>query len=191
MAEDRDETWLNEVNTFVKLSPEFEQAVFVRYRDHVMYNRSSALLMQPQTREAIGWLVYEAERYIIISWDRDADPPTLRGGDPKASGLVLLKSDIVSYKKLSPNQQRSSELNLKSPQSIQKTSMRSDHRSEKLAKQKTPKGEPKLDNANRYFSPRYLKKPPPLHRRTKKSQPAPHIRRRPSHYLHKLNRLET
>jgi hypothetical protein len=116
MAEDSGEAWLDEVSTFVRLSTEFEEAVFVRYRDHVMYNRSSAIVMQPQTRETIGWLVYEAEGYIIISWDRDADPPTLRGGDPKASGLVLLKSDIVSYKKLSPGQQRSSELNLKSTQ---------------------------------------------------------------------------
>jgi hypothetical protein len=119
MSEPTDEELFSET-TFVRLDPTFEKVVFVRYLDHVMYNRSSALLMQPQTREAIGWLVYEAEGYIIISWDRDADPPTLRGGDPKASGLVLLKSDIVSYKKLSPGQQRSSELNLKSKQSIQK-----------------------------------------------------------------------
>jgi len=51
--------------------------------------------MGPQTREAIGWLVYDCDLYLILSWDRDAGPPTLKGGDPKASGLVLLKSDIV------------------------------------------------------------------------------------------------
>ena len=48
-------------------------------------------MMQPQTREAVGWLIYDCERYIILTWDRDADPPTLHGGDPKASGLVLAK----------------------------------------------------------------------------------------------------
>ncbi len=48
-------------------------------------------MMQPQIREAVGWLVYECELYIIVSWDRDAGPPTLHGGDPKASGLVLAK----------------------------------------------------------------------------------------------------
>jgi hypothetical protein len=114
MAEDNDEAWLNEVDTLVLLSPEFEKAVFVRYRDHVMYNRATAALMQPQTREAIGWLIHEAKTYIIISWDRDAGPPTLHGGDPKASGLVLLKSDIISYKKLCPDNRRICELNLKS-----------------------------------------------------------------------------
>ena len=77
-----------------------QQLIFVRYRDHVLYNRSSALMMKPQIREAVGWLVYDCELYIILAWDRDADPPTLHGGDPKASGLVLLKSDILELQKL-------------------------------------------------------------------------------------------
>jgi hypothetical protein len=37
---------------------------------------------------------------VTLTWDRDAEPPTLKGGDPKASGLVLLKSDILEFKKL-------------------------------------------------------------------------------------------
>ena len=74
--------------------------IFVRYVDHVLYNRTSALAMQPQIREAIGWLVYECEQYVTMAWDHDAEPPTLHGGDPKASGLVLLKSDILELKKL-------------------------------------------------------------------------------------------
>jgi hypothetical protein len=71
--------------------------------------------MQPQVREAVGWLVYEAENYIIISYDRDAGPPTLHGGDPKASGLVLLNSDILRMVSFSP------ELNLKSKHDKQET----------------------------------------------------------------------
>lgn len=74
--------------------------IYVRYLDHVMFNRSSASFMKPQVREAVGWLVYECEEYVTLSWDRDADPPTLRGGDLKASGLVLLKSDILALKRL-------------------------------------------------------------------------------------------
>ncbi|NLF88074.1 hypothetical protein GX563_04540 [Candidatus Bathyarchaeota archaeon] len=77
-----------------------QQFTYVRYQDHVLYNRSSAMSMQPQVREAVGWLVYEAEKYIILSWDRDAAPPTLHGGDPKASGLVLLRSDIIEFRRL-------------------------------------------------------------------------------------------
>jgi hypothetical protein len=75
--------------------------IFVRYLDHVIYNRTSALSMKPQKREAVGWLIYDCEEYIVFSWDRDADPPTLRGGDPKGSGLVLLKSDILMLESLS------------------------------------------------------------------------------------------
>jgi hypothetical protein len=77
-----------------------KELVFVRYADHVLYNRASALAMQPQIREAIGWLVYECDNYITLCWDRDAKPPTLHGGDAKASGLVLLKSDIIALEKL-------------------------------------------------------------------------------------------
>ena len=77
-----------------------QQLVFVRYIDHVLYNRSSALAMQPQVREAVGWLVYECDQYVTLSWDRDGGPPTLHGGDPKASGMVLLKSDIIALERL-------------------------------------------------------------------------------------------
>jgi hypothetical protein len=61
--------------------------------------------MKPQVREAVGWLVYECDQYVILTWDHDAEPPTLRGGDPKASGLVLLKTDILALKKLGTNAQ--------------------------------------------------------------------------------------
>ena len=77
-----------------------KELVFVRYADHVLYNRASALAMQPQIREAIGWLIYECNNYITLCWDHDAGPATLHGGDPKASGLVLLKSDITVLERL-------------------------------------------------------------------------------------------
>ncbi len=44
--------------------------------------------------------VYECEQYVTLSWDCDSGPPTLRGGDPKATGLVILKSDILEFKRL-------------------------------------------------------------------------------------------
>jgi hypothetical protein len=74
--------------------------VCIRYVDHVLYNRAIAVSMRPQIRKAVGWLVYECEQYIILTWDQDDEPPTLHGGDPKSSGLVLLKSDILDFQKL-------------------------------------------------------------------------------------------
>jgi len=74
--------------------------VYVRYRDHVLYHRSDPLSLAPAFRETMGWLVYDCADYIIVCWDRDAGPPTLRGGDPKASGLVILRTDIQEMKRL-------------------------------------------------------------------------------------------
>lgn len=77
-----------------------QSLVYVRYWDHVLYHRGDPLSFKPQVREAVGWLVYEAPEYIIVTWDRDAEPPTLKGGDPKASGLVLLRSAVLELKRL-------------------------------------------------------------------------------------------
>jgi hypothetical protein len=79
---------------------EFKGLIFVKYWDHVLFHRNSAFAMKPQVREAVGWLVYNCDQYITLTWDRDSEPPTLHGGDPKASGLVLLKSDILEMKKI-------------------------------------------------------------------------------------------
>jgi len=68
--------------------------VYVLYQDHVLYHRGDPTVMKPQTRECVGWLVYEELDYVIICWDRDAGAPTLKGGDPNASGLLILRSDI-------------------------------------------------------------------------------------------------
>ena len=98
------------------------ELVSVRYLDHVLYHRTSALSMKPQVREAVGWLVYECDQYVTLTWDHDSEPPTLRGGDPKASGLVLLKSDILELKKLGTQPQplqKTSNCHLNSPQPIQ------------------------------------------------------------------------
>ena len=97
---------------------EFKGVIFVRYLDHVLYNRSSALFMKPQVRKAIGWLIYECDQYITLTWDSDDEPPTLHAGDPKASGLVLLRSDILELKKLPL--QKISEWQLNSPDAIRK-----------------------------------------------------------------------
>ena len=74
--------------------------IYVRYRDHVLYHRSDPLTMAPQTRETVGWLVYECPDYLIVSWDKDAGPPTLTGNDSKASGLVILRDDILELRRV-------------------------------------------------------------------------------------------
>lgn len=95
--------------------------IIVRYADHVVYSRSSALTMKPQIRQAVGWLIYECEQYVTLAWDQDIQPPTLKGGDSKASGLVLLKTDILELKRLNASilpLQKNSEWQLNSSNSI-------------------------------------------------------------------------
>lgn len=77
-----------------------ERFVYVRYRDHVLYHRTNPGIVKPQIREAVGWLVYNCANYIVLCWDRSADPPTLKGGDPNASGLVIVHSDIIELQEL-------------------------------------------------------------------------------------------
>ncbi|MCL2477816.1 hypothetical protein [Candidatus Bathycorpusculum sp.] len=79
---------------------EFTGLVYVQYVDHVVFHRAVAEDMGPQIRETVGWLISETEVCVTICYDRDTAPPTLRGGDAKASGLVLLKSAILVLKKL-------------------------------------------------------------------------------------------
>ena len=120
------------------------QLIFVRYLDHVLYSRNSAVAMKPQKREAVGWLVYDCELYVILSWDRDAEPPTLHGGDPKASGLVLLKSDILDLQRLKVISQplpKNLELNLKSKHSIQGAEYAFRPSERKTQRAKSSKGE--------------------------------------------------
>jgi hypothetical protein len=74
--------------------------VHVAYRDHVHFHRASPLIMAPQLRECVGWLVYDCPDYIVVCWDRDAGPPTLKSGDPKASGLVILRGDVAKLETL-------------------------------------------------------------------------------------------
>ncbi len=74
--------------------------VHVVYRDHVSFRGTDPDLMMPQTRECVGWLINDSPDYVVVCFDRNADPPTLKGGDPKAGGLVILRSDLVKLEAL-------------------------------------------------------------------------------------------
>jgi len=46
----------------------------------------------------VGWLAHETKDYVVIVWDR----PAKRDGkiDPRESGLVILKSEIVKIEEI-------------------------------------------------------------------------------------------
>ena len=74
--------------------------VIVRYKDHLRFNHPHPEVLTPIVREALGWLVHNGDEYVIVSLDRNASPPTLKGGDPNVLGHVLLRTDILELRKL-------------------------------------------------------------------------------------------
>jgi hypothetical protein len=40
--------------------------IYIRYRDHVLYHRTQPEILGPQTRECVGWLIYDCTDYIIL-----------------------------------------------------------------------------------------------------------------------------
>ncbi len=80
--------------------PRVGDPVFVRYRDHVNFHRVAPDMVAPQTRRAVGMLRYACPEYVIVVWDEDDEPPKLKGADAKASGIVILKSDILELRRV-------------------------------------------------------------------------------------------
>ncbi len=74
--------------------------VHIRYKDHVLYHRMDPLILEPQVRECVGWLLRDERDFIVVAWDREAGPVSLNKGDAGASGLVILRSDILGLKSL-------------------------------------------------------------------------------------------
>lgn len=77
--------------------------VYVRYLDHVLFkDMDPAAYSNPFTRETIGWLAGENERAIQVVWERQIGGGATR---QKATGLVILKSDIIERKFLNDKEE--------------------------------------------------------------------------------------
>lgn len=74
--------------------------VYVRYLDHVLFKSVDPKLIKPGVCEAIGWLQKEDERAIWIVWWRPVNRLPHERPSPAASGLVILKSDILELRKI-------------------------------------------------------------------------------------------
>jgi len=68
-------------------------AVYIRYRDHVLYRNTPENLENVAERETIGWLTQENKELVCIQHDRTIE--NLEYASGTASGLVLLKSCIL------------------------------------------------------------------------------------------------
>jgi hypothetical protein len=84
-------------------TPHIGDLVVVKYWDHVAFRNSNPLSLAPEKRIRYGRLLFESSEspsYIILVSDESAEPPTLRGGDPKSEGIVILCSDLLELRRL-------------------------------------------------------------------------------------------
>lgn len=85
-------------------------AVYVRYKDHVLFKNLEQPIEKAIERETIGWLSKENNEIILVEHDRATPNNELCGG--QINGLVILKNCITEIRSLPL--QESSECNLNS-----------------------------------------------------------------------------
>ena len=76
--------------------------VLVRYRDHLLFRNLNTRYVEPVVRETVGWLIRETPEALLILWDRSVSPLPQGRMEPKASGLVLLRGDVISIRRIEP-----------------------------------------------------------------------------------------
>ena len=85
-------------------------AVYIRYKDRVLFKNIQQPIEKAIERETIGWLSKENSEIILVEHDRTT--PNIKLGNHKSDGLILLKNCIVEIRKLPL--QENSEHNLNS-----------------------------------------------------------------------------
>ncbi|MGB9777995.1 MAG: hypothetical protein ACPLW8_01200 [Candidatus Bathyarchaeales archaeon] len=73
-------------------------AVYIRYKDHVLFRNTPKPIKDAAERETLGWLAQETDELLCIEHDRTAENPHSSSGT--ASGLLLLKSCILEIRTL-------------------------------------------------------------------------------------------
>ena len=81
-------------------SPAFSlgSAVYIRYKDHVLFKNIQQPMEEAMERETIGWLSKENGEIILVEHDRTMPNLQLNGG--QGSGLIILKSCILEIREL-------------------------------------------------------------------------------------------
>jgi hypothetical protein len=94
-------------------------AVYIRYKDHVLFKNTKHPLEEAIERETIGWLSKENNEIILVEHDRTT--PDIKLSSGQTTGLIIIKSCITEIRKLPL--QESSEWRLNS----QKTTVKAEY----------------------------------------------------------------
>jgi len=73
-------------------------AVYIRYKDHVLFRNTTKPIEDAAQRETVGWLTQENNEFLCIQHDRTIENPHQASGT--ASGLLLLKSCVLEIRAL-------------------------------------------------------------------------------------------
>ena len=100
------------------LSPAFSSgsAVYVRYKDHVLYKNIEQPIAEAVERETIGWLTKQTDEIMLIEHDRTIPNAQIPSG--QGNGVIILKSCVLEIRKLPL--QKTSNCHLNSPEPIAK-----------------------------------------------------------------------
>jgi hypothetical protein len=75
-----------------------KRLVYIRYWDHIIFwNSDPSLYENPNIREVVGWVEYETDDFICITYDRSVKPLPY---EKKESGLVISKSAILEIREI-------------------------------------------------------------------------------------------
>ena len=73
-------------------------AVYVRYKDHVLFKNIQQPIAEAVERETIGWLTRQNDEIMLIEHDRTIPNAQIPSG--QGNGVIILKSCIVEIRRL-------------------------------------------------------------------------------------------
>jgi hypothetical protein len=102
MAEPKQKLFGGQFNTTIRSGtgkPESDgSAVYVRYKDHVLFKNIEQPTAEAMERETIGWLTKQDTDIILVEHDRTIPNVEIPSGS--GSGLIILKNCIIEIRKL-------------------------------------------------------------------------------------------
>ena len=99
-------------------SPAFRlgSAVYVRYKDHVLFKNIQQPIAEAVERETVGWLTKQTDEIMLIEHDRTIPNAQIPSG--QGNGVIILKDCIIEIHKLPL--QKTSNCHLNSSETIVK-----------------------------------------------------------------------
>jgi len=73
-------------------------AVYVRYKDHVLFKNIKQPIAEAIERETIGWLTKQTDEIMLIEHDRTIPNAELPSG--QGNGVIILKTCVTEIRKL-------------------------------------------------------------------------------------------